>query len=275
MASRILATMATGNFTGGNNSNLSDYDRLVDRGHSSMVWTEFICYQLLGFPISIIGITGNVMNIWVWTAKKMHWGKSSTSCYLVALSCSDLLYLMCINFGRLLPSWSIIDGENLVPIFPQTSVIIKLKEVIEPLIDLLANTSIYLVVAFTAERFIAVTYPMKGRIICTPRRASLIILTLIVVILLLHIPIFLEHNPTLQMMGFHESTGYKFGYNWGIMVLLFAVAPLIMLSFFNSMLIKTVMKSRRHRAQMLQKAASATVGRERRNSPGTATQPET
>ena len=43
------------------------------------------------------------------------------------------------------------------------------------LTDMSANVSVLLTVTFTVERYIGVCHPMKGRILCTPQRARIVI----------------------------------------------------------------------------------------------------
>lgn len=219
-----------------------------DTSAASVLLAKFLCFQALAIPFSILGILGNIISIHVWTRKRMNWGMSSTSCYLVALACSDMIYLLVINILVLLPKWMKFDNNgDLVPVFTNLD---QMSSIGQPLINVFSNISIYLVVAFTMERFIAVTFPMKGMVLCTPKRAKYIISGIVVTVTLLHIPDFLAMMP--NMDKFHESSFYQIGYNWGVVVLLFAVVPILLLSIFNTMLIRSVIISNRSRKRMMQ-----------------------
>ena len=219
----------------------------TNTAHYSVSLAGFLCFQALGIPFSILGILGNIISIYVWTRKRMHWGMSSTSCYLVALACSDMIYLLTVNIVVLLPNWMRFDKDhNLVPVF--SSDLQPMRKIGQPIINVFSNISIYLVVAFTMERFIAVTFPMKGRVMCTPKRAKYIIAAIAITVPLLHIPDFLTLMP--YMKNFEDSTFYEIGYNWGVMVLLFAVVPILLLLVFNTMLIRSVVLSGKSRREM-------------------------
>lgn len=228
-------------------------------GEQAPEWSYFICYQVLGFPISFFGVLGNIMSIHIWTQKEMQWGSSSTSWYLVALSCSDVLYLLTLNFAVLLPGWKKLENGELHHMFEDNDTLERLNSIAKPLSDTLVNISIYLVVAFTFERFIAVTYPMKGRLWCTPQRARYVILVLIAAVVVLQIPGFLEHDPTMIKRGYPEHKLFRIGYNWGVMVLFFAVLPIILLSCFNSILIRQVFVSRKQRKTLMLQQRRNTV----------------
>ena len=215
-------------------------------------WANFLCYQLLGFPISVFGVFGNVMSIWVWTRQSMQWGTSSTSCYLVTLSCSDMFYLLTTNLGLLLPNWMRYTQDGFQPLFTAPAQKLVVKSVFTPIVDTLSNVSFYLVVAFTVERWIAVNYPILSLAICRPQRARYIILCVIAAVIVLHIPEYIENVPALQKRGYSESKGYNIGYNWGVMVLFFAVTPLALLSVFNTLLVREVLLSKRSRANLTQ-----------------------
>lgn len=224
-------------------------------------WVQFVFYQVLGFPISILGIFGNILSIFVWTRREMHWGSSSTSCYLVALACFDMAYLFIINFGVLLAyTWKRIENGTPTPLYPYKDYTEDIAKVTRPLTDVIANTTLYLVVAFTTERFIAITYPMKRRSLCTPKRARYVIIAIIVVVILLHIPEFLEVHPAMKDNGFADSVWYKIGYNWLIFVMLFAVLPLVVLCVFNIMLIRKVIISKRRRVIMTYQSGQSDKG---------------
>lgn len=212
-----------------------------------VLFVKFLCYQALAVPISCVGIFGNLMCIWVWTRKKMH---SSTSYYLVVLAVSDLFYLLIINLVVLLPDWLQVNNQTFTNLFKGKSQVEVLHIAIgQPIIDVISNISVFSVVAFTIERYIAIKYPMKRMRLCTRARAKCILCSGALAVILLHIPSFLEHVPWMKRLGYRDSVYYRIGYNWGA-ALLFTITPLLVLTIFNTMLIYSVLNSKKVRRSM-------------------------
>ncbi|XP_076040555.1 G-protein coupled receptor [Oratosquilla oratoria] len=129
--------------------------------------------QMWVTPLLVIfGAVGNLVSIWVFHATKLR--TLSSSCYLAALAASDTGYLM-----TLFLVWLSLVGEDVynregwcqaITYFTSASTFL----------------SVWLVVAFTVERFIAVCYPLLRTSICTVRRARTVIAILTIVALLLY-----------------------------------------------------------------------------------------
>lgn len=212
--------------------------------------SQFICYQLLGIPISTMGIIGNIICIYVWTRKSMQWGCSSTSYYLVALAFTDLSYLLIMSFFLLLPRYlRYVDGHFMQLLDLPHSMEIWFK-MAAPVSDVFANFGVFTVVAFTIERYIAITFPLRGMIMCTPKRARCILAIGLGIVTILHIPDLLEQLPEMHKYGYSENSLYKIGYNWGVMVTLFAAIPLLTLIIFNLLLVRSVIKSEKIRHKL-------------------------
>lgn len=233
-------------------------------GNHKLCVAHFICYQVLGFIISLIGIFGNVICICVWTRKKMHWNVSSTSYYLVALAISDLLYLLTINLIVLLPKWLMPYDNHYAWVFTQSKHTDVIPHIGQPMIDIFSNMSVFSVVAFTVERYIAITYPMKGLVLCTPKRARYILLTGMLTVVMLHIPGILEQVPSINTLGYLRSASFTIGYNWGVMALLFALTPLLTLCVFNTLLVRSVLLSKQNRKSMVTITRTRSLEKERR-----------
>lgn len=223
----------------------------------SVYLVQFICYQVVGLPISLVGILGNIMCVYVWTRKRMQWGVCPTCYYLVGLASSDLLYLLVMNCAVLGPNWRWLENYHIPRIFNDSAESKALRSIGRPLTDVLANISVFYVVAFTAERYVAVTYPICGIVMCTAKRAKRILLIGTLMVIILHIPNSLEDVDVLQGSGYSQNPGYILGYTWGVMVLLFAVAPLLTLIVFNILLIRSVILSRKKRRNMTHKGSRA------------------
>ncbi|KAK6185719.1 hypothetical protein SNE40_007892 [Patella caerulea] len=219
---------------------------IVDNA-SDLARTRYIVQKLLVPFIVTLGVTGNILSIIVLTRRSM---KSSTNCYLSALSAFDCLYLI-FSFTLSFKHYDFTkDLPNYWHWFPTGRV----------LTDMAANVSVILTVTFTVERYIGVVHPMKGRQLCTPQRAKHIICGVAVMAVICTLPEFcelevvevIENNKTrltLQYTEFATSYSYQIGFYW-FLVTFFTILPLISLCFFNGLLISTVVKANKIRRQM-------------------------
>ncbi|XP_043071415.1 melanin-concentrating hormone receptor 2 isoform X2 [Drosophila grimshawi] len=114
--------------------------------------------------ICFTGSIGNILSVFVFFMTKLR--KLSSSFYLAALAISDTCFL-CGLFMQWLNFLNVnIYNENY---FCQFFTFISY---------LASFCSVWFVVAFTVERFIAVMYPLKRQIMCTVRRAKIVLLGL-------------------------------------------------------------------------------------------------
>jgi hypothetical protein len=114
-----------------------------------------------------LGVTGNILAIIVLTKRRMI--MSSTNNYLVALALVDIAYLVLTLILNTLQN----------PCFTNTSLSEIVLTICRPIADFSSNTSVWLTVTFTVERWVAITYPLQCRTWCTVYRARKIILSVI------------------------------------------------------------------------------------------------
>lgn len=139
-------------------------------GEESWFPEETVIYriQVILVPIlSITGIVGNLLTVWVLSVSQLR-GLSS-SFYLTSLTLSDSGFLLSLFFVWL----------------KEVGVDIYNREVWCQLLTYLSHVttflSVWLVVAFTSERFIAVGFPLLRVSVCTPRRAKIVVSGLVLV----------------------------------------------------------------------------------------------
>ncbi|XP_054157468.1 FMRFamide receptor-like [Oppia nitens] len=214
---------------------------------SSRFWIQRILVPL----IMIIGTIGNTITIVIMTRRRM---RSSTNWYLAALAIFDMLYLIFTFYLSFRHYDNIKDLKFYYYwlLWPYAVMIC----------DGSSNTSIWLTVTFTIERYIAVCYPMKGKVICTESRARKQIFCVFIVCFGFTIPTPFEweilerfeaitNQTVLQVipsaLGSNEI--YKLVYYW-LTVVLFIFIPFLLLTIFNTFLIRSVHLSRRQRRTM-------------------------
>lgn len=199
--------------------------------------------------IVTVGIVGNSVTIVVLTQRRM---RSSTNLYLTALATSDALYLIfsftlsLIHYPPMNEAFSYLQyyGYGLM------------------LTDACSNTSVWLTVSFTVERYIAVCHPIRGKMLCTESRAKLVIVTVFLFAFMSTLPTPFEHDvverwdPTINQTIYHmdyselgKDPVYTTSFYW-FTTLLFTLIPLTLLAVFNSFLICAVHRSKQQRRKM-------------------------
>ncbi|XP_054276129.1 FMRFamide receptor-like [Macrosteles quadrilineatus] len=138
---------------GSDNATLQGYDN-----------TQRVLYgfQLYYTPLLVfLGTVGNALSVFVFFATKLR--KLSSSYYLSALAISDTGFLIALFI-----SWLNLIDVNLFNMPGICQLTVYLTQVCSFL-------SVWFVVAFTVERFIAVRYPLKRPSMCTVTRAKLVL----------------------------------------------------------------------------------------------------
>lgn len=115
--------------------------------------------------LTIAGTIGNVLSVMVFFCTKLK--KLSSSYYLAFLAFFDTGFLWC-NFIQWLSflQVNLYKRDGFCQLFTWLS-------------NACSVLSVWLVVAFTIERFVAVMYPLKRPILCTVRRARCIVFYLV------------------------------------------------------------------------------------------------
>lgn len=128
-----------------------------------------------------LGIMGNILSVVVFFKTKLR--KLSSSYYLAAIGISDTCFLLSI-----LTSWlSYIE----IDIY-STHIYCQFFTYFAGLCSFL---SVWFVVAFTVERFIAVVYPLKRQTMCTVRRAKIVLICLFVLGSIVNTPYLIYSGP--------------------------------------------------------------------------------
>uniref|UniRef100_A0A8D8UM52 Neuropeptides capa receptor n=1 Tax=Cacopsylla melanoneura TaxID=428564 RepID=A0A8D8UM52_9HEMI len=128
--------------------------------------------------IAFVGLVGNALSCIVFL--NTHLKLRSSSYYLAALAMADFSYLSVLLFG-----WS--DNNMNLEVFNREG----WCQTLVYLSSVFSFLSVWLIVAFTVERFIAVQYPLHRPHICTVARAKTVILCLTAASFLLHVYCFL------------------------------------------------------------------------------------
>nr|XP_012224266.1 PREDICTED: uncharacterized protein LOC105673310 [Linepithema humile] len=127
----------------------------------------FLNFGKYGLPIFIIlGLLGNCLSAIVLFRKKMR--SFSSNLYLGVLTISDIVYLTTL----------LIQWLELMDIKPKENDLFWFKIFMNFLSFISEFLSVWLIVAFTIERYIVTKYPLLRRSWCTVKRAKFVVITL-------------------------------------------------------------------------------------------------
>ncbi|GFT38647.1 FMRFamide receptor [Nephila pilipes] len=213
--------------------------------------SRFWIQRVLVPIIMIIGVIGNTITIFIMTQRRM---RSSTNWYLAALAIFDMSYLI-FSFLLSFQHYPHIHDAQFYLYWRFWPYMLTIT-------DASSNSSIWITVTFTIERYIAVCHPMKGKVICTESRAKKMIIIVFLLCFFITLPtafewIILEKvdpvtNATQIQVDYSDlgnNPVYVTVYYWVISVL-FVFIPLLLLAFFNAFLIKSVHSSKSRRKTM-------------------------
>lgn len=174
---------------------LYDYSNLSDSNYSTtptneeeddigMAFAYFIGDFLTHYytpALVLFGSAGNILSVVVFFKTKLR--KLSSSYYLAALGISDTCFLL----GAFV-SWLSYYNVHIYsrPWFCEFFTYVS---------GLCSFLSVWFVVGFTIERFIAVLYPLKRQTICTVKRACTMLSVLFILGCLINIPCLLYAAP--------------------------------------------------------------------------------
>lgn len=184
--------------------------------------------------IILLGLVGNLLSCVVFL--KTHLKLRSSSYYLAALATTDFSFLMSLLLVWLNSTigWKVFNNNG----WCETLVYIS---------AVCSSLSVWLIVAFTVERFIAVQYPLHRPHMCTVARAKMIILVLTILALVSHSYSFVtagvvkiqdgdemcelkrEYLETMQIISIIDSIASL-------------IVPLVLIIVMNTMIMRNLLK---------------------------------
>lgn len=216
-----------------NQTNISNFSNTI----------ESIQFYYVPFLV-FFGTFGNTVSVYVFFRTKLK--KLSSSYYLSALAISDTVYLI-----QLFVVWLRFVNIDLFNLPIMCQIMIYLASVC-------SFTSVWLVLAFTVERFVAVKYPLLRAAVCTVTRAKIVILILTIMGMLLYSPI-----PMSLEVRYNEKHKMDLCINrkenvWNIFNTIFnifdtvvtVIIPLLAITVLNFIISRTIWKLTRVRKKL-------------------------
>ena len=256
--------MGTGNLTTMDNitDNFTNSDNTTESYQPSLETEAVIIIKTILLPmICSLGIAGTVLTLIVLSRKNM---RTSTNCYLTALSVADLLFLVIL-------ATSLLQGE-FVPYSTEFYHFIIYITYAAVFMQVFLLASIWITVILAVERFIAICKPFLAATMCTLTKARIIICVIFALALITRLSHFWEDQATKVFntetnTSFFYITGTELSTNeqyikwqpWIIDVVISSLLPFILLVVLNTRLIWEVRKSTKYLQsnQMLSGSSSA------------------
>lgn len=244
-------------------ANAGDSDPIPIQPSAESVENRIRKQLLLFLPpfIFIIGVIGNTMSFVILSQRAMR--VVSTYAYLTVLTFADTMVL----FVGLLRLWiTELTGSDL-RVWTQWSC--KLVNVLGSTIS---DFSGWLIIAVTAERFLAVCYPLKAPMVCSRHRAYAIVLILLAFHFLVNMHLFWTTQLTYTVMcgGIitvrcdpAEAYSYLVRDVWPwVDAFMYSFIPFAVILVLNALIIRKVLISRRNRDSHLCRGSSSSSAKE-------------
>jgi len=209
--------------------------------------------------VLLVGILGNILSIIVLQSKTFRF--TTTGVYLPITAAADTLFLLT---GAL-------EILEMAEIFDVREYNVWTCRMYKVLHYTGGDVSIWLLVAFTFDRFVAVCFPLSKRRVCTWKRAVIASITIVLLSLAKNLHEFWTRGPEYRANGqlrriCGSQKEYSFFLNYVRPWLVFAVVmaiPFILIMVFNCLIVYGLIKATRTRRMSVavpaSRASSATV----------------
>ncbi|XP_072759349.1 growth hormone secretagogue receptor type 1-like [Anoplolepis gracilipes] len=177
-----------------------------------------------------LGLLGNCLSVCVFFGTKLRY--FSSSIYLGALAISDIIFLVTIFVV-----WLTMVQVDLFNRWGFCQFFIYLS-------TLCSFLSVWLVVAFTVERYVAVRWPLRRQSLCTVARAKTAVISLTVLAIPVCSPVVLFSTSNENTTGCdldNEWESWANVYNTFDTIMTFAL-PLTMIVIFNTLIARNIYK---------------------------------
>lgn len=201
---------------------------------TSLYFLLDFCHLYYIPSIILLGLVGNLLSCVVFL--KTHLKLRSSSYYLAALATTDFSFLMSLLLVWLNSTigWKVFNNNGWCETLVYVSAVCS-------------SLSVWLIVAFTVERFIAVQYPLHRPHMCTVARAKTIILVLTILALISHSYSFVTAG-VVKNQGGDEVCELKIEYleTMQIISIIDSIAslivPLVLIIVMNTMIMRNLLK---------------------------------
>lgn len=223
------------------------YVRSYERHLMQYVEYRILKYLLLYIPpiLLILGTVGNILSFIILMRRSMR--KFSTYIYLAILSITDTLVL----YIGLLRLW--IGELNGFDVKNQADWICKLISVAGYTVS---DYSVWLIIAVTVERYVAVCYPLHASMMCNLRRAITVMTSLLIILFFINSHFFwtvhIKQYKIQDEIIYNCEGAPKYVrlvddvWPW-VDAILYSFLPFVIIMVLNGLIIRQVVRARRSR----------------------------
>lgn len=205
----------------------------IEACHSLYFLLDFF-HQYYIPSIILLGLIGNLLSCIVFL--NTHLRIRSSSYYLAALATADFTFLVTLLLVWLNNTlgWKVFNKDGWCETLVYVSAVCS-------------SLSVWLIVAFTVERFIAVQYPLHRPHICTIARAKTIVLVLVILALASHSYSFVTAGMVMNKDG-EEYCDMKVEYMETMKIISIIdsiaslIAPLVLIIVMNTMITRNLLR---------------------------------
>ena len=214
------------------------------------VMSRLILWGYIGLFVSILGIIGNIITIFILLSPPMR--TVSTHIYLTALSCSDIIYLL-----MYIPSYSmryLINYRIYLQRGPTSTFDIRLAQVpLTFLYNIILFSNIYITIAVSIDRLISVKYPLKAKQFVTQRTTVFVIMFVYIFSIVSCIPFWFEREynsttKTCQSTEFGRAT-YQY-IRMYFYIPMFCIIPFVILIYINLNILQGLIEKKQRKKSL-------------------------
>ena len=212
--------------------------------------------------LCVFGLIGNSLSLAVLLQKDM---KSTTYTFLTSLSAADIV--VCISGTLMVCLTTFVDGER--EMLVDDKFLPHIYPILKPAALTSVFTSVWITVALTTDRYIAVCHGMKNHRMLTISCARRVIITIFIISILFNMPTFFEYEVKNQFIEDLNKTASVYVYtklgkntvyqniyrSWVFLPLIWGI-PMLSLAYMNVMLIVAVHNTRRKCKELKQEIPS-------------------
>ncbi|CAF3546768.1 unnamed protein product [Rotaria socialis] len=224
-----------------------------DHSLDYIILFRLVVWGYAGLAISLFGIVGNIITIIVLMSPSLR--IISTNIYLIALSCSNILFLLIfipsypirylIGYSAYTANQPPLAFEILLSRLPTTTVY-----------NATLLSIIYLTIGLSIDRLISIKFPLKSKTILTKRVTLMTILFIYIFSIVYCIPYFLEQSyvPELKQCRL-TNIGKKIHKYIRIYIYIpvVYVIPIVTLTCINIAVIKHLIETKRQKQSLCEK----------------------
>ena len=219
---------------------------LEECGSPSTITFQYYTWGVAANLISCYGIVGNILSIIVLSHRQM---RNSTSYYLISLAIYDMMVLLFMSLFLAIPTLylekDILEGYYFA--YPY------MHPFVYPVALIAQTGTVYTILAFTVERYIAVCRPLHAANTCTMARTKRVIFIIFIASIAYNLPRFFEYQtgqewseaknrtvPTIEYTEIGKNKVFQEVYFIYMYLFIMFLLPFGLLTVLNILLIRAV-----------------------------------